>query len=104
MWRIKCISDKILPKFLFYILVSWKFKKYIEKHFETATIWKISKWTFDNFKFKLPNLETQQKIVDLLDNFDKYIFWLTKSNFWLEKLIKNNQKLLNYYLDKLVNF
>ena len=102
MWRIKCISDKILPKFLFYILVSWKFKKYIEKHSETATIWKISKWTFDNFKFKLPNLETQQQIVNLLDTFNEYINWLTNNKTWLSNLINLNNKLLKFYLETLI--
>ena len=104
MIRIETISNKILPKFLYYLFNSKHFLDYTKSNTKMSTIWKLSNNLLKQYTFKLPNLETQQKIIDLLDNFDKYIFWITKSNFWLENLIKNNQKLLNYYLDKLVNF
>ena len=98
------ISLMLDPGILNYLFNSKHFLDYTKSNTKMSTIWKLSNNLLKQYTFKLPNLETQQKIVDLLDNFDKYIFWITKSNFWLENLIKNNQKLLNYYLDKLVNF
>ena len=56
---------------------------------------------FSKFKFKIPSFEEQERIVSILDKFDKYC------NDILEGLpaeIKLRQQQYEYYRDKLLTF
>jgi len=74
MWAVRIIDEnKLLPKYLFYQLSSWKFNKYINSQIAWANINNLS-WSIMNiYKIPLPPLEIQEQIVAELDNYQKII-------------------------------
>jgi len=71
---VRANSDKILPKYLFYILKSDNAKNYFVSVARTTT--NISNLTFEDLSeyiFPLPPLEIQNKIVEELDSYQQII-------------------------------
>ena len=56
---------------------------------------------FNNFKFALPTLEEQQRIVSILDRFDALCNDISTG---LPAEIEARQKQYEYYRDKLLDF
>ena len=56
---------------------------------------------FNKFEFKLPLLEAQERIVSILDKFDKYYNDISEG---LPAEIKYRQQQYEYYRDKLLDF
>ena len=55
----------------------------------------------EKYKIPVPDLKTQQRIVDVLDNFDVIC---TDINIGLSAEIEARQKQYEYYRDKLLTF
>ncbi len=87
--------------FIGYFLRSEKFQNYKNKNFSGTNIKRISKEKLENYSIFLPNLETQNKIVKILNNFDDLIYSL---NIWLPAEVEKRQKQYNYYRNLLLDF
>ena len=94
-------TNILLDKYFFYLLKNHQ--SFIQSHF---LVWwwvkKINLIEFNKLKFNIPDIKIQQKIVNILDTFNKYIHWLTNNKTWLSNLIKLNNKLLKFYLETLI--
>ena len=93
-------KNKTTVKYLYYVL-----KNNIEKFRDTAagmgSLPQISLRVTENFLIPLPSLEEQQRIVDILDRFDKLCNDISEV-FPAE--IEARQKQYVYYRDKLLTF
>lgn len=95
-------NDKfVLPKWIYYLISSKKFSYYVEQNQEGASYPSISDSKVKNFKIPLPPLEEQQRIVDILNRFDKLCNDISEG---LPAEIDARQKQYEYYRDKLLTF
>lgn len=60
-------------KYLFYLLKSEKFNKYLRKQISGVNINNINQRIFSNFEIPLPPIKEQKKIVEELDRYNKTI-------------------------------
>ncbi len=98
--RIK-VKNIILPKYLYYILSSDKFFEYNTQNSRGAKMPRGDKHMVMNYKFVIPTINEQQKIVNILDRFD----WLVNNlSDGLPAEIKLRQQQYEYYRDKLLMF
>lgn len=67
----------------------------------SGTIPYISRKKYEELEIKLPSLETQQRIVDILDKFDKLVNDISEG---IPAEIAARQKQYEYYRDKLLTF
>ena len=70
-YRIHIINENINTRFVYHYMMQ-NFKNYITKFAVSATVKSIRKSMIENFEIPVPNIETQEKIVETLDNFVKY--------------------------------
>lgn len=101
--RIRVKNKKqLLPRFLVFYLQSGIFKNnqlttlMASSSMKNVTMEKIRK-----FEIPIPPLETQEKIVSILDKFDKLINDISEG---LPAEIEARQKQYEYYRNKLLNF
>ena len=94
-------SDKLLLKYLFYILQSKQTMSYFEKNLTGSTIKNLGLKTLRDYKIALPSLDVQKRLVDVLDNFDAICSDL---NIGLPAEIEARQKQYEFYRDKLLTF
>lgn len=87
-------------RFLFYVWQSWNVQKQIQGN-EAMPINQITGKDFSKIKIPLPPLEEQQRIVDILDRFDKLCNDISEG---LPAEIDARQKQYEYYRDKLLTF
>jgi type I restriction enzyme, S subunit len=73
MYPIDCKEGKIIPKFLFYCLLSTAFIHYAISVSDRTGIPKINRNELDNAKFIIPDVEEQQKIITIISNVDNLI-------------------------------
>lgn len=107
-YRVHITSSILNSKYLYYYMCS-SFKKYILKNAVTATVSSIRKPMIENFVIPILSLETQEKIVKILDKFTEYV---TELQAELQKRTKQyeyyrNLLLSDEYLDmisKKINF
>ena len=66
-------QENVLPKFLFYILANEQFNDYLRDSIYGASINNLNKRILEGFRFPLPPLEKQQKIVDEIEQYQKVI-------------------------------
>ncbi|MGL4363457.1 MAG: restriction endonuclease subunit S [Bacteroidales bacterium] len=92
-------ENGILNKFVYYYLLTKQ--QYISSNVRKASIPRLSRKIIENLPIPLPPLETQQKIVDILDRFDVYCNDITKG---LPAEIEARQKQYEYYRNKLLTF
>ena len=92
-------GDKINNKFLRYMMET-KTSELI-KLSTTGTIPYISREKFENLEICLPSLETQERIVNVLDNFENIC---NDIKIGLPAEIEYRQKQYEYYRDKLLTF
>lgn len=77
------------------------FKKYIMKNAVSSTITSIRKPMIENFEIPIPPIEIQNKIIDILDNFETLVKDIKQG---LPKEIELRQKQYKYYREKLLTF
>ncbi|WP_040624859.1 restriction endonuclease subunit S [Moraxella macacae] len=98
---IRATYEKLLPKYLFYILSDEKFFLYNIKNSKGAKMPRGDKDLIMEFKFPIPPIATQQKIITILDKFET----LTNSiSHGLPKEINLRQKQYEYYREQLLTF
>ncbi|MGI0086807.1 MAG: restriction endonuclease subunit S [Nitrosotalea sp.] len=69
--RFKLNQKLILPKYLYYVTKSKFYWEWIEKQQKSVTISNINAQQYANFKFLLPSILTQKKIVSILEKAEK---------------------------------
>lgn len=94
-------SDKLLLKYLFYILQSKQTMSYFEKNLTGSTIKNLGLKTLRDYKIALPSLDVQKRLVNVLDNFDAICSDL---NIGLPAEIEARKKQYEFYRDKLLSF
>ncbi len=67
------IKNDVNKLFIYYILKNYDFQDYAGLFATGATIKNLSLKAIRNYKFKLPSLNIQQKIVNLISNYDNLI-------------------------------
>ena len=95
----KDISSVVFPKYFVYQLQRVFSIK--EKTARGSTIKTITKEEFTSFQVPIPSLESQLRIVTILDRFDALFNDLTSG---LPAEIEARQKQYAYYRDKLLSF
>lgn len=94
-------TDKILPKWIYFMISTNSFYNYVEQNQKGASYPAITDGAIKDYKISLPSLKEQEKMVELLDKFEKY------NNDMFEGLpaeIEARQKQYEYYRDKLLAF
>ena len=87
-------SEKLSSRYLFHVITSMLFKKYLEKALNSTTINNLNSEIIYNFIIPIPSLSEQNRIVGILDTF-------TASVENLKEQITQRRKQYNRYLDKL---
>ena len=87
----------ILPKFFYYYLRTLQ----LEKLNKAGGVPSLTQTILNKIKIPVPSLEEQQRIVNILDRFDKLCNDITCG---LPAEIKLHQKRYEYYRDKLLSF
>lgn len=93
-------ENKVNIKYIYYFLKNNN-EFFIRKSKERGTIPQISLFVTDEFNVKLPKIEIQNKIVEILDKLEKYANDL---NSGLPKLMELEKQRFDYYLNYLMNF
>ena len=99
-YRIHVDDERLLPKFLFYYMKS-TFYRYITKNAVQSSVTSIRRPMLDKYPIPIPPLETQAKIVSVVDRFDELCHDLTQG---LPAEIAARKKQYEYYRDKLLTF
>ncbi len=99
-YRIHITSSDVLPKYYFYYMKS-TFLKYIEKNAVNSSVTSVRRPMLNNYPVPIPDLHIQQKIVNVLDNFDAICSDL---NIGLPAEIDARHKQYEYYRDLLLSF
>lgn len=87
----------INPKFLNYILGTYKIQSIVKRLASVGSVPNISQEKLNNLEFPLPSLEEQSRIVSILDEFEASI-----KN--LEAQLEAREKQYEYYREKLLTF
>lgn len=98
-----CITDeKVLPKFMMYYFLTKKFKfEQISKLLQASSMQNIPMEKIRKFKLPVFSLDKQQRIIDILDYFDKLCNDISEG---LPAEIALRKKQYEYYRDKLLTF
>ena len=100
-YSIKPNQSKILSKYLRFILMSSDIKTSYMKKVAGGTVKSIPMAELKKLKIPVPPLDVQQRIVEVLDNFEKIC---TDLKTGLPAEINARQKQYEYYRDKLLTF
>ncbi len=92
---------ELLPGYLKYVLRSAKVRAQIERTANGVTRYNVSKEKFKRVKIPVPSLETQRRVVEILDQFDALTTSLTEG---LPAEIEARRQQYEYYRDKLLDF
>ena len=99
-YRIHIVSNEVLPKYFFYYF-STKFLPYIEKTMYHGSVPSIRRPMLNAFPVPIPSLDEQERIVSILDRFDKLCNDISEG---IPAEIEARQKQYEYYRDKLLTF
>ena len=99
-YRIHIVSKDVIPKY-FYHYMKYAFGTYINKAMVQSSVSSIRRPMLNNFIVPIPKLEIQDRIVNILDNFDSICKDL---NIGLPAEIEARKKQYEYYRDALLNF
>ena len=94
-------SKEFNSRFLYHYFLSTEFRKYLENITHNATIAHYTISQIENTPVPLAPLDVQNRIVNVLDNFEKICSDL---NIDLPAEIEARQKQYEYYRDKLLTF
>lgn len=90
-----------MSKYLFFILNTVDFYRYVENNQEGASYPSISNSKVFNYKIPIPSPEEQERIVSILDKFDRLVNDISEG---LPAEISARRKQYEYYREKLLNF
>jgi type I restriction enzyme S subunit len=93
----KVFEDKIVPKFLYYVLQT----KDIEKLNTAGGVPSLTQSVLNKIDIQLPTLNEQRKLVDILDKFNALVGDITQG---LPAEIETRRKPYEYYRNKLLTF
>ncbi|WP_032114438.1 restriction endonuclease subunit S [Candidatus Arsenophonus nilaparvatae] len=94
-------NDEVLPKWIYYYISSTLFKHYVEENQSGSAYPAISDVKVKAFKFPIPSLAEQERIIAILDKFDA----LTNSIIeGLPSEIELRLKQYEYYRDLMLSF
>lgn len=94
-------NDEINTKFLTYLLQTEYFFKFKEKYAQGTKVIRVNSTNFLKYEIPIPDLQTQQKIVEILDKFDCLTNSITEG---LPKEIELRRKQYEYYREQLLTF
>ncbi|GEM_PF-237933 len=89
------LENDLYPKFVFYVLLSDLFKRYVENFKSGSTLTGLSQSNFENFRYLYPPYEEQKRIVEVISKVDEVI-QKAKENITKTKTLK--MSLLNNLL------
>ena len=96
------VDEKIaLSSWVYYVLCTSIFYDYVDKFQQGASYPSISDNNVKKFKIPVPSLQTQQKVVDILDKFDTLVNSITEG---LPREIELRRKQYEHYRELLLNF
>ncbi|MCR5020126.1 MAG: restriction endonuclease subunit S [Ruminococcus sp.] len=98
---IRDTSSKLNNRFLMYILLSKHFKRFIIANQSQGTIPGLNQEKIIKFKIPIPPIKEQERIVSILDRFDKLCNDISEG---LPAEIEARRKQYEYYRDKLLSF
>lgn len=93
--------EMIMPKFLYYTISTKNFGIYVENNQKGASYPAITDSRVKKYRFPLPSLKEQARIVEVLDRFDKLCNDISEG---LPAEIEARRKQYEYYRDKLLTF
>lgn len=93
-------SDMVNIRYVYFWILS-RFTNYVDKKKSPGAIPHISQKDISNFKIAVPPIEKQQRIVSILDRFDKLCNDISEG---LPAEIEARRKQYEYYRDKLLSF
>ena len=100
--RIRITDEKLIPKYIMYFLLTDTFKKeQLEVLSGNSSMKNITMSNIRKFKLPILPMHQQEKIVNILDKFDKLCNCITGL---LPAEIDRTQKQYEYYRDLLLNF
>ena len=99
-YRIHINTPEVMPKYYFHYMKA-KFLPYIQKTMFQGSVASIRRPMLNAFPVPVPPLDAQNRIVNVLDNFEKICSDL---NIGLPAEIEARQKQYEYYRDKLLTF
>lgn len=85
----------------YYFQSSQFLKTQIDRLLQSSSMQNIPMWKIRKFKIPVPPLAEQQRIVDILDHFDRLCNDISEG---LPAEIESRQKQYEYYRDKLLTF
>jgi len=91
----------LLPRFLFFSLTVSNFKTYLSNNLTLGNYPSISNSALLEYEVPVPSLVDQQKIVSILDRFDRLANDLSSG---LPAEMKKRRQQYEYYRDKLLSF
>ena len=89
------------PKYMAYLFQTEQFLKYKKKAATGTKVVRVSGESMAKFEFAIPSLEVQERIVSILDRFDKLCHDIREG---LPAEIELRQKQYEHYRDKLLTF
>ena len=96
------VDEKIaLSSWVYYVLCTSIFYDYVDKFQQGASYPSISDNNVKKFKIPVPSLQTQQKVVEILDKFDTLVNSITEG---LPREIELRRKQYEHYRELLLNF
>ena len=93
-------SNTVNTRFVYFCILS-RFTDYVEKKKSPGAIPHISQKDISNFRIPVPSMEEQERIVSILDRFDKLCNDISEG---LPAEIEARRKQYEYYRDKLLTF
>lgn len=93
--------EMIMPKFLYYTISTKDFGIYVENNQKGASYPAITDSQVKKYRFPLPSLKEQARIVEVLNRFDKLCNDISEG---LPAEIEARRKQYEYYRDKLLTF
>ena len=100
--RIRILNLNVNPKYVMYFLLTEAFKsKQLDTLLGTSSMKNITMTNIRKFKIPVPSLEEQQRIVNILEKFDKLVNDISEG---LPAEIELRRKQYEYYRDKLLSF
>ena len=99
-YRIHITDENVLPKYFFYYMKA-TFLNYIEKNSFHSSVTSVRRPMLNNYLVPVPPLEEQERIVSILDRFDKLCNDISEG---LPAEIEARQNQYEYYRDKLLSF
>ncbi len=94
-------TKELLPEYCAYCFSTADFRQYVTKHCAFTTRASLTGNTIAQYQMTIPPLDVQNRIVNVLDNFEKICSDL---NIGLPAEIEARQKQYEYYRDKLLTF